>query len=497
MTNVTSIPTVTLHDGVEIPQLGFGVFQVPPEDTQEVVEEALDAGYRHIDTAAAYRNEAGVGAAIAASGLAREEVFVTTKLWNSEQGYDSTLAAFEKSLEPARPRPRRPLPDPLAGADRGPLPRHLARLRTDPRGGPARARSASPTSASRTSSGSSARPRRCRPSTRSSCTRASSRPSCAPGTPSTASPPRPGARSPRARCSTTRRSSTIAAAPRARRPAQAILRWHLQLGNVVIPKSVTPERIRENIDVFDFELSEDEMAAIAAPRRRRAHRPRPGDLRRAVGILPPMAPAGQRGLRRPPSSSAARCSRSARRWRRPTSAGRGWRGGLPGRRRLLQHRRLRLGAAGRQRPAADAGAWRWWSREPRRLEWLSASSSSPAPWSSRSTWSTRSSATSARPSTTAWSGRRTWSAARSSSSPATWRWSRSPAAGCPAGARATSAGGSSPSTSSARSSSWSPPSPPSSAADGDMLAVGIANWGTLTGALCFAVAGVMQEFERP
>ena len=82
----------TLHDGVEIPQLGFGVFQVPPEETQAAVETALDAGYRHIDTAAAYRNEAGVGAAIAASGIAREEVFVTTKLWNSEQGYDSTLA---------------------------------------------------------------------------------------------------------------------------------------------------------------------------------------------------------------------------------------------------------------------------------------------------------------------------------------------------------------------------------------------------------------------
>ena len=72
---------------------------MPPDDTQAVAEEALAAGYRHIDTAAAYRNEAGVGAAIAASGLARDEVFVTTKLWNSLQGYDSTLSAFEKSLE--------------------------------------------------------------------------------------------------------------------------------------------------------------------------------------------------------------------------------------------------------------------------------------------------------------------------------------------------------------------------------------------------------------
>ena len=157
MASTTSIPTVSLHDGVEIPQLGFGVFQVPPEETQAGRSRtALAVGYRHIDTAAAYRNERGVGAAIAASGLPRDEVFVTTKLWNSEQGYDSTLAAFEKSLERLGHGLRRPLPDPLADADRGPLPRHLARLRTDPRRRAAPARSASPTSASRTSSGSSA-----------------------------------------------------------------------------------------------------------------------------------------------------------------------------------------------------------------------------------------------------------------------------------------------------------------------------------------------------
>ncbi|MGN6815244.1 MAG: aldo/keto reductase, partial [Solirubrobacterales bacterium] len=98
MTHATEAPVLSLHDGVEIPQLGFGTFQIPPGDTQEKVEEALAVGYLHVDTAAAYRNEAGVGAAIAASGV-REEVFVTTKLWNSEQGYDSTLRAFQASLE--------------------------------------------------------------------------------------------------------------------------------------------------------------------------------------------------------------------------------------------------------------------------------------------------------------------------------------------------------------------------------------------------------------
>src|ERR1700710_2081257 len=98
MAEVTSVPVVALRDGVEIPQLGFGVFQVPPEDTREVVEEALPAGYRHIDTAGAYRNEQGVGEAIAASGISREDLFVTTKLWNSQQGRETTLEAIDKSL---------------------------------------------------------------------------------------------------------------------------------------------------------------------------------------------------------------------------------------------------------------------------------------------------------------------------------------------------------------------------------------------------------------
>lgn len=90
------VPEIALKNGVRVPQLGFGVFQVPPEETQRVVEDALEAGYRHIDTAAAYRNEAGVGAAIASSGLPREELFVTTKLRNGEQG--KALEAFHNSL---------------------------------------------------------------------------------------------------------------------------------------------------------------------------------------------------------------------------------------------------------------------------------------------------------------------------------------------------------------------------------------------------------------
>lgn len=93
----SSIPELTLNNSVKIPQLGFGVFQVPPGETQRIVEDALEAGYRHIDTAAAYRNEAGVGAAIAASGIPRDELFITTKLRNGEQ--DRAERAFDASAK--------------------------------------------------------------------------------------------------------------------------------------------------------------------------------------------------------------------------------------------------------------------------------------------------------------------------------------------------------------------------------------------------------------
>jgi diketogulonate reductase-like aldo/keto reductase len=89
---------VPLRGGVGIPQVGIGVFQVPPDEAQQVVEQALAVGYRHVDTAAAYVNEAGVGAGLRASGLPREEVFVTSKLRNGDQGYDATLRAYDDTL---------------------------------------------------------------------------------------------------------------------------------------------------------------------------------------------------------------------------------------------------------------------------------------------------------------------------------------------------------------------------------------------------------------
>nr|BFF12119.1 hypothetical protein GCM10025699_34220 [Microbacterium flavescens] len=95
-------PTVKLNDGYDIPQLGYGVFKVPPAETERAVSEALEVGYRHIDTAAIYGNEEGVGAAIAASGLGRDELFITTKLWNDRHDGDEPRAAIAESLEKLR-----------------------------------------------------------------------------------------------------------------------------------------------------------------------------------------------------------------------------------------------------------------------------------------------------------------------------------------------------------------------------------------------------------
>lgn len=93
-----TVPTIVLNNGTSIPQLGFGVFKVDPEETQRIVSDALEVGYRHLDTAMIYGNETGVGAAIAESGIDRDELFVTTKLWNSDQGTQSALDAFDLSL---------------------------------------------------------------------------------------------------------------------------------------------------------------------------------------------------------------------------------------------------------------------------------------------------------------------------------------------------------------------------------------------------------------
>jgi 2,5-diketo-D-gluconate reductase A len=262
MAQATSIPSLRLHDGVEIPQLGFGVFQVPPEDTQAAVEQALDVGYRHIDTAAAYRNERGVGAAVAASGIPREEVFVTTKLWNSQQGYESTLGAFEKSVQ-------------RLGVDyvdlyliHWPVPtqgraldtwRAFERIHADGRARTIGVSNFRIEDLEMLEREASVRPTvnqiELHPHFHQAELRAWHREH---GIATEAwSPLAQGE---------LLINETIAAvaARRDKTPAQIILRWHLQLGNIVIPKSVTPARIKENFELFEFELSDDDMTEIAA-----------------------------------------------------------------------------------------------------------------------------------------------------------------------------------------------------------------------------------------
>jgi 2,5-diketo-D-gluconate reductase A len=260
MTNATESPVLTLHDGVEIPQLGFGVFQIPPEETQERVEEALATGYRHVDTAAAYRNEAGVGAAIAAAGVRREDVFVTTKLWNSEQGYDSTLRAFEKSIERLGTGNvdlyliHWPLPSRDLFLDTW---RAFERIKEE---GGARSIGVSNfrvEDLERLEQEAEQRPTVNQIELHPRLQQAELRAWHADHDVATE------AWSPLAQGDLLEDGTieTIAA-HHDRTPAQAILRWHLQVGNVVIPKSVTPSRIRENFELFDFSLSEDDMAAL-------------------------------------------------------------------------------------------------------------------------------------------------------------------------------------------------------------------------------------------
>ncbi|MEV6265057.1 aldo/keto reductase [Streptomyces sp. NPDC051784] len=256
-----TVPTVTLNNGVTIPQLGFGVFQVPDDETAAAVTSALDAGYRSIDTAAVYGNEAGVGRALASSGLPREELFVTTKLWNADQGYDAALRAFDASLAKLGldhvdlylihwPTPARDLYTETWRA--------LEKLLADGRIRAAGVSNFQPAHLRRLSEESSLVPAvnqvELHPGLQQSELRAVHAES---GIATEAwSPLAQGAL-------LGDEVLTSIAARHGRTPAQVVLRWHLQLGNVVIPKSVTPERIRQNIDVFGFELTAADMDAIA------------------------------------------------------------------------------------------------------------------------------------------------------------------------------------------------------------------------------------------
>lgn len=254
--------TITLNNGVEIPQLGFGVWQVPDDEAERAVTVALEAGYRSIDTAKLYFNEAGVGRAIKASGIPRDELFITTKLWNDEHDYDAALRAFDASL--ARlgldvvdlylihwPVPKQ---DQYLDAWRA-----LEKVYAE---GRVRAIGVSNF-------------------TEANLQRLLETGGVVPALNQVELSPQL-AQAPLRAFHAEHGIATEAWSPlgsgkglldepllarigakHGRTPAQVVIRWHLQIGNVVIPKSVTPSRIRENFQVFDFRLDDDDLAGIA------------------------------------------------------------------------------------------------------------------------------------------------------------------------------------------------------------------------------------------
>nr|WP_202450648.1 aldo/keto reductase [Streptomyces sp. SID4917] len=246
-----------------MPQLGFGVWQVPDAEAVKAVATALESGYRSIDTAAIYGNEEGTGQAIAASGIAREELFVTTKLWNSDQGYESALRAFDTSLEKLGLEYvdlyliHWPRPDAGTYVDTY---KAFEKIHAD---GRARAIGVSnflPAHLERLIGETSVVPAVNQIELHPQLPQAGSRAFHAEHSITTE------AWSPLGQGKGLLEVPTVVAVARKheRTPAQVVLRWHLQLGHVVIPKSVTPSRIQENIDVFGFELDADDLAAFAA-----------------------------------------------------------------------------------------------------------------------------------------------------------------------------------------------------------------------------------------
>jgi 2,5-diketo-D-gluconate reductase A len=253
--------TIPLNDGHSIPQLGFGVFQIPPEQTEEAVNVALDAGYRHVDTAAAYRNEAQVGAALAAADIPRDELFVTTKVWNNNQGRERTLRAFETSIERLRldyldlylihwPAPRQRLYVETWEA--------LVELQRSGRVRSIGVSNFEPEHLDRLAEATDVVPAVNQIELHPFLQQAELRRVHAERGIVTE------AWSPMAQGAVLREAvlERIAASHDVD-PARVALAWSLQLGNVVLTKSVTPDRIRGNVEAASLRLSDAEMEAIA------------------------------------------------------------------------------------------------------------------------------------------------------------------------------------------------------------------------------------------
>lgn len=255
-------PVITLNNGVTIPQIGFGVFQIPEAQTAAAVTTALEAGYRSIDTAAIYHNEAGVGAALKAAGVPRDELFITTKVWNTDQGYDETLRAFDAST--ARLGLDRldlylihwPTPKRAKYLDTW---RALEKLLADGR--------------VRAIGVSNFLPEQLRAvaglgGTVPAVNQIEVHPALQQRDAQQANAELgviTEAWSPLAQAGVLGDPAVLRiATAHDRTPAQVVLRWHVQQGRIVIPKSVTPSRITENLRIFDFELTADELDAIDA-----------------------------------------------------------------------------------------------------------------------------------------------------------------------------------------------------------------------------------------
>jgi len=257
-----TIPTITLNDGKTIPQLGFGVFLVDPPETERIVTDALEAGYRHIDTAAIYGNEEGVGRAIAKSGIPRDELFITTKLWNAEQGKESAAKAIDDSLDRLGldhvdlylihwPVPKRDKyveawtalenirssgKATSIGVSNFLVP-HLQRLLDETATVPA------------------VNQIELHPYYQQPEVTAFGREH---GIATEAWGPLGQGKYPLLELP----EITGPAEAHGKSPAQVVLRWHIQQGQIVFPKSNSKQRIAENLDIFDFELTPAEQAAI-------------------------------------------------------------------------------------------------------------------------------------------------------------------------------------------------------------------------------------------
>jgi 2,5-diketo-D-gluconate reductase A len=257
---MTSTPMISFNDGHSIPQLGFGVWQVPDAEASSVVQEALKVGFRSIDTATIYRNEAGVGEAISHADIPREELFITTKLWNDEQGYDSTLRAFDASMSKLKldyvdlylihwPRPKAGLYLDTWKA--------FLKIKESGRAKSIGVSNFTPTTLDHLINETGVVPVLNQIELHPRFQQKRLREYHAEHGIATES------WSPLGRGAINDPIFTEIGQKYGKTPAQVIIRWHLDNGLVVIPKSSTPSRIKENFDVLDFKLDESDLASIA------------------------------------------------------------------------------------------------------------------------------------------------------------------------------------------------------------------------------------------